>query len=59
MRRFSSLEHKFQRNKELKVKYLDFMEQYEQLGHMSRVLEKEPPEYSFFLPQHGILKGSV
>ncbi|XP_043468116.1 uncharacterized protein LOC122502236 [Leptopilina heterotoma] len=38
------------RNKE------DFINEYEQLGHMSKVKDKEPPRYSFYLPHHGVLK---
>lgn len=55
-RRFLSLEGKFHRDSELKQKYVDFMNEYEQLGHMSKVVDGESPKHSFYLPHHGVLK---
>lgn len=56
-RRFLSLEKRLQRNENLRKMYLDFMKEYEQLGHMSEVDGSScDPPYSFYLPHHGVLK---
>jgi len=35
--------------------YLDFLEEYENLGHMERI-ESEPEKSSFYMPHHGVLR---
>ncbi|XP_055543428.1 uncharacterized protein LOC129728978 [Wyeomyia smithii] len=57
-RQFLNLERRLDRQPELKQLYIDFMENYERLGHMSKIeLDgNEDPESAFYLPHHGVLK---
>lgn len=54
-RRFLSLERKLAVNAQLRERYVDFMQEYEDLGHMSSVTSASS-ETSVFLPHHGVLK---
>ncbi|CAH2266948.1 jg10262 [Pararge aegeria aegeria] len=61
--RFLALERRFQRNPILKKRYLDFMTEYENLGHMSdtsKTLEpsNKPQNRSYYLFHHGIVRES-
>lgn len=59
-RRFLSLEKRFDRDSTYKRRYLDFMTEYESLGHMTE--SKHPVDHSetnYFLPHHGIVRESV
>lgn len=57
--RFLSLERKFQRDPVFKNRYMEFMHEYERLGHMT---ENMPSSFSrsdnvnFFLPHHGVVR---
>ncbi|XP_053692614.1 uncharacterized protein LOC128741063 [Sabethes cyaneus] len=57
-RRFLNLERRLNRQPELKQLYIDFMNDYERLGHMKpiEIDEKEDPGSVFYLPHHGVLK---
>lgn len=55
---FKSLERKLAKNDELKKLYTDFMQEYEDLGHMSVVHPPPPDTPSWHLPHHGILQQS-
>ncbi|CAH2096333.1 unnamed protein product [Euphydryas editha] len=52
--RFFALERKLERRPEYKRLYRDFINEYESLGHMTRVNKVEYP--NFFLPHHGVFK---
>lgn len=56
-RRFLSIERKLQRDTNLKREYIEFMREYEKLGHMSQV---ESPELdsrpSYYIPHHAVIK---
>lgn len=58
VKRLYAMERKFGKNDEFKQKYIEFMQEYETLGHMSKI---NPSEYfkfnsnSFYLPHHGVL----
>lgn len=53
------LEHRFVRLPDLKVQYTNFMNDYEQLGHMERVHEdSHPAELSYYLPHHTVIKDT-
>lgn len=52
--RFLSLERKLERSPDYKRMYGEFMREYEDLGHMTRISEPEKPNY--FLCHHGVLK---
>lgn len=58
LRRFLSLEKKLQANPTLRSKYIDFMNQYIELGHMAPC---HPHNFSdkdhFYIPHHGIFKS--
>lgn len=59
-RRFSSLERKFEREPAFKEKYLDFMREYERLGHMTenKTLYPYSDKVNYYLPHHGVLRES-
>ncbi|KAL0830099.1 hypothetical protein ABMA28_003556 [Loxostege sticticalis] len=57
--RFISLEKKFAREPVFKDRYINFMDEYERLGHMT--LNKEPAwnpfqNLNYFLPHHGVIR---
>lgn len=57
--RFQSMEAKFLKNPILKGMYCDFMSEYEQLGHMSKIDDEfesdNTNQMSYFLPHHGVI----
>lgn len=55
VKRFTSLERKLNRNPELKKQYQDFINEYQQLGHM-KLAENPMPDNGFYLPHHCVLK---
>lgn len=59
-RRFSSLERKFEREPAFREKYLDFMREYERLGHMTEntSLKSYSDNINYYLPHHGVLRES-
>ncbi|XP_037874348.1 uncharacterized protein LOC119630101 [Bombyx mori] len=58
LRRFLNLEKKLQADPYLRVKYIDFMADYQKLGHMSPC---HPSTFAhkphFYIPHHGIFKS--
>ncbi|KMQ84915.1 hypothetical protein RF55_16893 [Lasius niger] len=56
--RFHALERRFKRQPALKEEYVQFMEEYEKQGHMSRLLQdaKIDVTLSYFLPHQAILR---
>lgn len=59
-RRFLSLERKFERESAFKDKYLAFMKDYEQLGHMTenKTIFPYSNSVNYYLPHHGVLRES-
>lgn len=57
LRRFLMLEKKFKREPEYHKAYLEFMREYEELGHMVKA-ENECKSMSYFIPHHGITSSS-
>ncbi|KAL0859308.1 hypothetical protein ABMA27_011110 [Loxostege sticticalis] len=60
-RRFLSLEKRFERDPNFKHLYMDFMHEYESLGHMTEQTNlsiDDRDEISYFLPHHGVLRES-
>nr|XP_053606381.1 uncharacterized protein LOC128672900 isoform X2 [Plodia interpunctella] len=56
--RFFSLERKLERSPDYKRMYVEFMREYEALGHMERIDMPKSPNY--FLPHHGVYReGAV
>ncbi|KAG5864007.1 hypothetical protein JTB14_026635 [Gonioctena quinquepunctata] len=41
----------------MRSRYVEFMNEYESLGHMSRVNELLPNETYYFFPHHGVMNG--
>lgn len=54
LRQFLSLEKRLQTNSKFKEMYIDFMTEYEDLGHMIEVHDEAPVQY--FIPHHGVYK---
>lgn len=54
--RFLSMERRLQTNKSFADKYTEFMQQYENLGHMVRVDNPDANAYMYYMPHHGVLK---
>ncbi|XP_066252670.1 uncharacterized protein [Euwallacea similis] len=61
--RLKKLESKLEKNEELKRQYVDFMNEYETLGHMTRLgpIENDDsmPNSSYFLPHRAVVKDSI
>lgn len=55
-KRFLSLERKLDKNGELKASYVRFMEEYEELGHMSPIAENEISSTHYVIPHHCVMK---
>lgn len=58
MKRFNYLERKFQNNKLFHERYFEFMREYLQLNHMSKVTENSNAITPVYLPHHGVLRES-
>lgn len=60
-KRFLNLENKFVKNSEIQRQYIDFMNEYQTLGHMEKVSESEVQnknKITYYLPHHGVFKDS-
>lgn len=58
-RRFLSLEKRFHRDPDFKQRYVDFLSEYESLGHMTE--NKTSPDtesVKYYLPHHGVIRES-
>lgn len=58
-KRLLSMERRMQRDPILKVKYIEFMREYEALGHMSPAQVDWSSTEHYFLPHHAVLKPST
>ncbi|XP_039292957.1 uncharacterized protein LOC120353413 isoform X3 [Nilaparvata lugens] len=56
MKRFHSLEKRFLKEPELKPQYVEFMQEYEDLGHMHPVPPPAPEEQVYYIPHHAVFK---
>ncbi|XP_055634308.1 uncharacterized protein LOC129774572 [Toxorhynchites rutilus septentrionalis] len=58
LKRFYMLESKLQRNPDLKSQYIDFVREYQQLGHCKEVDETKDmrPLNPYFMPHHAVLR---
>lgn len=55
--RFLSLERKFMREPLFRDRYIEFMHEYERLGHMTENKKSIPyGQVNYFLPHHGVLR---
>ncbi|XP_060665603.1 uncharacterized protein LOC132797862 [Drosophila nasuta] len=55
-RRFLSLEKRLLRDPQTKASYVDFMKEYEALGHMKEMHTNEITKARYFIPHHCVLK---
>ncbi|GFV60706.1 integrase catalytic domain-containing protein [Trichonephila clavipes] len=53
-RRLNALWHRLYRNPQLCSLYQKFMQQYEQLGHMTKVEEDIEPNTTYYIPHNGV-----
>lgn len=51
------MERSLSQNSKLKVQYVDFMREYEALGHMKEVKEQDIPKQNYFIPHPLRLKA--
>lgn len=52
------LEKKFERDEIFKQQYVEFMQEYESLGHMRLATEEpEPGEFVYHIPHHGVISS--
>lgn len=56
-RRFLSLERRLDRDPTFKRRYVEFLQEYEALGHMSEASQPSS-SHSYFLPHHGVFRES-
>ncbi|GJQ66082.1 hypothetical protein Trydic_g4164 [Trypoxylus dichotomus] len=58
--RFELLEKRFERDPNFKEKYVEFIEEYERLNHMSQidVSKDNTNTVKYYLPHHGVIKES-
>ena len=56
--RIRALERRFRKLPELRRSYIEFMEEYERLGHMTRIEVSVHDGGSFYLPHHAVTKTS-
>jgi hypothetical protein len=59
IKRFESVEHKFNKQPKFREQYTKFMTEYLQLGHMEPVRSNFPdnPKHVFYLPHHAVITG--
>ncbi|XP_040164709.1 uncharacterized protein LOC120901069 [Anopheles arabiensis] len=58
LRRFSFLERRLERDPNVKAAYHDFMREYLELGHMSRIKNPSDDERAYYLPHHPVFKAA-
>lgn len=56
LNRFLAIERRLEKNPELKAKYTEFMDEYESLGHMTKLETKSIISPNYFIPHHCVLK---
>lgn len=57
LRRFLYLEKRFKKEPEYHKKYIEFMREYEKLGHMKEAKD-EPKGMTYYIPHHGIFSAA-
>lgn len=57
LKRLYAMERKFVRQPELKIRYTEFMDEYEALNHMTEVNDAQPePQVVNYIPHHAVVK---
>lgn len=58
LKRFFMLERKFEKDEAFKQQYVEFMREYESLGHMRLATEEPlPDEPVYYIPHHGVISS--
>ncbi|KAJ8980361.1 hypothetical protein NQ317_019248 [Molorchus minor] len=57
LKQFLSLEKRLQSNRHFKSMYIDFMQEYEDMGHMKVSVEPSQHAIEYFIPHHGVYKA--
>ncbi|XP_068987504.1 uncharacterized protein [Bombus flavifrons] len=58
MSRLASLHRRFQRDKQFEAAYSAVIQEYLDLGHMTKITPDLPTTNSYYLPHHGVIKES-
>ncbi|XP_051171022.1 uncharacterized protein LOC127287913 [Leptopilina boulardi] len=58
IKRFLSLERKLIKQKDLKLQYDQFIKEYIDLGHMTKLENIDPKDVSYYIPHHPVFKLS-
>ncbi|GFW37079.1 integrase catalytic domain-containing protein [Trichonephila clavipes] len=56
IRRLNSLWKRLSRNSRYLSLYEEFLKEYEELGHLERVVESSEPPTHYYIPHHGVLR---
>ncbi|XP_018401515.1 PREDICTED: uncharacterized protein LOC108778723, partial [Cyphomyrmex costatus] len=56
LKRFKSVERRLLANEEMRGKYIAFMQRYQELGHMKKVIDDYSAIQTCYLPHHGVVK---
>ncbi|GFW77781.1 DUF1758 domain-containing protein [Trichonephila clavipes] len=56
LKRLESLWTRLSRDQDYQKLFRDFLKEYEELGHMTEITESVEPEYTYYMPHHGIYR---
>ncbi|GFT34291.1 integrase catalytic domain-containing protein [Trichonephila clavipes] len=56
IRRLNSLWKRLSRDSSYSSLYVEFLKEYEELGHLERVIESSEPPTHYYIPHHGVLR---
>ncbi|KMQ87772.1 hypothetical protein RF55_12859 [Lasius niger] len=56
LRRFYALERKLIKNPTLRAQYIEFLDEYQRLGHMELIEDQDLSSVGYYLPHHPIIK---
>ena len=58
MKRLASLHRRFQRDNSYEIAYSNVIQEYVDLGHMTKIDTDHPANQEYYLPHHGVIKES-
>lgn len=56
IKRFGRLENKFKTNEVLKTSYIEVMNEYQIMGHMTNVTDQVQPPFTYYMPHHAVIR---
>lgn len=56
MKRLASLHRRFERDKQFETEYRAVIQEYLELGHVTRITTDHPSEIGYYLPHYGVIK---